>query len=223
MTDRPRSSTSRTPSTGTSRPSATVGVRQSRGSATSRSARRTADALSAQLDEALHHLDLRTWVVDTLRWHDWALGREFDIIRCEGARLVEAGPGERLQIIDSGSVRVTSRRITFIGYSQVRSATYPQVVGWSRGETSLSLASNGDGTVWHVIDVPDSTALMAAVFLNLADSMLDDHLRTLDRIGNDLAEDYTEAFIAAEVAPAQSVVAALAARLEAVEAGREPG
>lgn len=188
--------------------------------AISRTARRTAEAIGTQLDRALRDLDLRTWVVDTLRWHDWGQGREFDLARADGARLVEAEPGERLQVVDVGAVRVTSRRVTFIGTSQVRSVSYPQVVGWSRGETSLSLASSADGTVWHLIDVPDSLSLMTAVCLNLADSMLDDHVRTLDRLGRVPVEDYTEAFIDAEVAPAQVRVADLAARLEAVESGQ---
>lgn len=211
MTASPRRSPrSSSIASGSARPLAQVGI--------GRATRRAVAALDVQLDEALHELDLRTWVVDTLRWHDWSLGREFDIIRSDGARLVEAGPRERLEIIDVGTVRVTSRRITFIGSSQVRSVTYAQVVGWSRGETSLSLASTADGSVWHLIDIPASVALLTAVCLNLADSMLDDHVRTLDRIGNDLAEDYAEAFLSAEVAPARTRVAAIAGRREAVEA-----
>lgn len=175
-------------------------------------------AMDATLSERLADLDLRTWVIDYLRWHEWGRRREFTLLSVESVRLVEvtSPPGAPVVLgeIDRGELRVTSRRITVTGSGFVRSTPYTELVGWSFGDSSVSVADARSGRLWHASDCRRSDAFLTAVIINLAENFVGDDVPGLDHVTSSDIESYIEAFERDEVAPVRQKVAEAAAILD---------
>ena len=96
----------------------------------------------AQLDAAvaskLSELDLRTWVVDYLRWIEWGTGTETQLLRVDDVALWEgeprAGQVPNLAQIDTGTLRITSRRVMYAGLmrSWERCCSISRITSWMK-------------------------------------------------------------------------------------------
>jgi hypothetical protein len=169
----------------------------------------------AQLDAAvaskLSELDLRTWVVDYLRWIEWGTGTETQLLRVDDVALWEgeprAGQVPNLAQIDTGTLRITSRRVMYAGMSQHRVVRLPRLVTWSYGDEVLSLGAEESSRIWHFADLTRANAFLGAVLLNIADNFVDEEQPALDRVPENDIETYIATFDEQEVAPAREQVA----------------
>jgi len=165
----------------------------------------------AALASKLSELDLRTWVVDYLRWIDWGTDNETQLLRVEDAALWEGEPhpgqAPGLAQIDTGTLRITSRRVIFAGMSQHRVVRFPRLATWSYGEEVLSLGAEESSRIWHFADLTRANAFLGAVLLNIADNFVNDEQPALDRVPEHDIETYIAAFDEQEVAPARAQVA----------------
>ena len=169
----------------------------------------------AQLDAAvaskLSDLDLRTWVVDYLRWIEWGTGTETQLLRVDDVALWEgeprAGQVPKLAQIDTGTLRITSRRVMYAGMSQHRVVRLPRLATWSYGDEVLSLGAEESSRIWHFADLTRANAFLGAVLLNIADNFVDEEQPALDRVPENDIETYIATFDEQEVAPAREQVA----------------
>lgn len=180
--------------------------------------RQVPSQMDQSLTQRLAHLDLRTWVIDYLRWPQWGLRREFTLLTSASVTLVEAtsAPGAPIVLseIDRGELVVTSRRICVTGRAFVRSVLLADIVGWSFGDTSFSIGGAGADRVWSVAECTQADAFLTAVIINLSENFLGDDVPGLDYVTSDDIETYIAAFERDEVEPARQQVAQTAASLE---------
>lgn len=168
-------------------------------------------ALDASVASSLSELDLRTWVVDYLKWITWCSGKETTLLRIDDAALwqgaVRANEDPVVHRYDRGSLRITSRRVVFTGVAAHRSVRLPRIATWSYGLDVISLGAETSESIWHFADLTRAHAFLGAVLLNIADNFTDDESPYLDRTPQSDIDEYIRAFETQEVGPAREQVA----------------
>lgn len=184
---------------------------------TSRAAQRDVMLLEAQMRDTLRELDLRTWAVEVLRFHEWGRRREFELVQAASISLVETDPVAPPRQVDAGTLRITSRRLTFAGTSVVRTIELGRIVAWSRSSSALAVCAPHDERVWHLTGLSEAHALLAAVILNLADNVIDDDHPSLDLADPDDVAAYITAFEDAEVVPHRRDLSRVAQQIDTLQ------
>lgn len=168
-------------------------------------------ALDATVASSLSELDLRTWVVDYLRWITWCSRKETTLLRIDDVALwqgtVRVNEDPLLHRYDRGTLRITSRRVVFAGAASHRAVRLPRIATWSYGLDVISIGAETSESIWHFADLSRANAFLGAVLLNIADNFVDDESPYLDCSSQDDIDEYIRAFETQEVGPAREQVA----------------